>query len=115
MQQCQWHRLLSIKQYIIMIMKDKGKIIQNMADGPSRERRQGMTKTDVIPLKHCHSCLTILCNHHVIITNCGKLIPNFKKIGHIAQKLKWEENILNRKERKGEYSEDYMPIIQIQC
>jgi hypothetical protein len=51
--------LLSIKEYIIMIMKDEDKIIQNMADEPSGEGIQGMTKTDVTPLKNCHSCLTM--------------------------------------------------------
>jgi hypothetical protein len=58
LQHYQWQSLLSIKQYIIMIMKDEDKIIQNMADEPSGEGIQGMTKTDVTPLKHCHSCLT---------------------------------------------------------
>lgn len=42
-----------------MITKDDGKIIQNMAYEPSGEGIQGMTKTDVTPLKHCHSCLTM--------------------------------------------------------
>jgi hypothetical protein len=42
-----------------MILKDEGKIIQNMTDEPSGEGIQGMTKTDVTPLKHCHSCLTM--------------------------------------------------------
>jgi len=56
-QQYQWQSLLSIKQYIIMIMNDEGMIIQNMADEQSGEGIQGMTKTDVTPLKHCHSCL----------------------------------------------------------
>jgi hypothetical protein len=59
MQQYQWQSLLSIKQYIIMIMKDEGKIIQNMADEPSGERIQRMTKTDITTLKHCHSCLSM--------------------------------------------------------
>jgi hypothetical protein len=59
MQQYQWQSLLSIKQYITMITKDDGKIIQNMAYEPSGEGIQGMTKTDVTPLKHCHSCLTM--------------------------------------------------------
>lgn len=59
MQQYQWQSLLSIKQYIIIIMKDEGKIIQNMADEPSGEGIQVMTKTDVTPLKYYHSCLTM--------------------------------------------------------
>jgi hypothetical protein len=59
MQHYQWQSLLSIKQYIIMIMKDEDKIIQNMADEPSGAGKQGMTKTDVTPLKHCCSCLTM--------------------------------------------------------
>jgi hypothetical protein len=42
-----------------MIMKDEGKIIQNMEDEPSGEGIHGMTKTDVTPLKHFHSCLTL--------------------------------------------------------
>lgn len=93
-----------------MTVKDKGNIIQNMADGPSGERRQGMTKTDVTPLKHCHSCLTISHNHHVIIMNCGKLIPNFNHTGHTAQKLKGEENILTKTEKEGKES-----ILKITC
>ena len=37
MQQYQWQSLLSIRQYIIMIMKHDGKITKNMADEPSGE------------------------------------------------------------------------------
>jgi len=78
-----------------MIMKDEGKIIQNMADEPRGEGKQGMTNTDVTPLKHCHSYLTTF----LLLT-----VGNFKTNGHIAQKLKGEENILIKTGKKGQAS-----------
>lgn len=45
---------------------------------------------------------------YVLTTDSGKLVPNFKTTGHMTQKLKGEENLnhKDRKERKGEQSED---------
>jgi hypothetical protein len=74
-------------------MKDAGKITQNMADEPSGEGTQGTIKTDVTPLKHCHSYLTMF----LLLT-----LGNFKTTGHIAQKLKEEENILIKIGKKGQ-------------
>lgn len=78
-----------------MIMKHDGKITKNMADEPSGEGIQGMTKTDVSPLKHCHSYLTMF----LLMT-----VGNFKTTGHIPQKLKGEENTLTKIGKKGQES-----------
>jgi hypothetical protein len=42
--------------------------------------------------------------HHVLITDSGRLVPNFKTTGHTAQKLKGEENILTKTGKKGKES-----------
>jgi len=42
--------------------------------------------------------------HHVLNTDSGKLVTNFKTTGHIAQKLKGEENILTKTGKKGKES-----------
>lgn len=42
--------------------------------------------------------------NHVLITDSGKLVPNFKTTGHITQKLKEEENILTKTGQKGKES-----------
>lgn len=42
--------------------------------------------------------------HHVLITDSGKLVPNFKTNEHTAQKLKREENILTKTGKKGKES-----------
>jgi hypothetical protein len=42
--------------------------------------------------------------HHVLITDSGKLVPNFKTTEHRGQKLKWEENILTKTANKGKES-----------
>lgn len=39
--------------------------------------------------------------HHVLITDNGKLVTNFKTTDHIAQKLQEEENILTKTGKKG--------------
>jgi hypothetical protein len=99
MLQYKWQSLLSIKQYIIMIMNDEVRLSKHGRWTKWRGETRNTT-TDVTPQKHRHSCLTISRNHHVFINNCGKLVPNFKKTGHTAQKLRGEENILKRQERK---------------
>jgi hypothetical protein len=42
--------------------------------------------------------------HHVLILDSGILVTNFKTTGHIAQKLKGEENIPTKTGKKGKES-----------